>query len=132
MKKPKQTPTLVWSGPTLNIVLLYGVLIIRIRYTNGAKTSRTVHELSLQEYTSSVSSMIDHLQWKSLESRKSKIHLTLFFKVIHNLIDIPAKNYLTPSTKRARARKAVWSSPSEQKSIWENFLPYILFIDCTS
>ena len=53
--------------------------------------------------TSSVSSMLDHLQWESLESRRSKIQLTLFFKVIHNLIDIPADQYLTPSTSRTRA-----------------------------
>ena len=53
--------------------------------------------------TSSVSSMIDQLQWESLESRRSKIQLTLFFKVIHNLIDIPPDNYLTPSTIRTRS-----------------------------
>ena len=53
--------------------------------------------------TSSVSSMIDQLQWKSLESRRSKIQLTLFFKVIHNLIDIPPDNYLTPSTTRTQS-----------------------------
>ena len=52
--------------------------------------------------TSSVSSMIDQLQWESLESRRSKIQLTLFFKVIHNLIDIPPANYLTHSTTRTR------------------------------
>ena len=53
--------------------------------------------------TSSVSSMIDQLQWESFESRRSKIQLTLFFKVIHNLIDIPPDNYLTPSTTRTRS-----------------------------
>ena len=53
--------------------------------------------------TSSVSSMIDQLQWESLESTRSKIQLTPFFKVIHNLIDIPADNYLTPSTSRTRS-----------------------------
>ena len=53
--------------------------------------------------TSSVSSMIDQLQWESLESRRSKIQLTLFFKVIHNFIDIPPDNYLTPSTTRTRS-----------------------------
>ena len=53
--------------------------------------------------TSSVSSMIDQLQWESLESRRSNIQLNLFFKVIHNLIDIPADNYLTPSTTRTRS-----------------------------
>ena len=30
--------------------------------------------------TSSVSSMLDHLQWESLEARRSKIQLTLFIK----------------------------------------------------
>ena len=39
--------------------------------------------------TSSVSSMIDQQHWESLESRRSKNQLTLFFKVVHNLIDIP-------------------------------------------
>ena len=38
---------------------------------------------------SSVSSVIDQQQWESLESRRSKIQLTLFFKVVHKLIDIP-------------------------------------------
>ena len=49
--------------------------------------------------TSSVSSMIDQLQWESLESRRSKIQLTLFF----NLIDIPPDNYLTSSTTRTQS-----------------------------
>ena len=53
--------------------------------------------------TSSVSSMLNHLQWESLESRRSKIQLTLFFNVIHHLIDIPADQYLTLSTSRTRS-----------------------------
>ena len=40
--------------------------------------------------TSSVSSMLDHLQWESLEARRSKIQLTLFYKVVHDLVVIPA------------------------------------------
>ena len=52
--------------------------------------------------TSSVSSMLDHLQWESLKSRRTKIQLTLFFKVVHNIIDIPADKYLIPSTTRTR------------------------------
>ena len=53
--------------------------------------------------TSSVSSMLDHLQWESLEARRSKIQLTLFYKVVHDLVDIPASSYLTPSTARTRS-----------------------------
>ena len=53
--------------------------------------------------TSSVSSMLDHLQWESLEARRSKIQLTLFYKVVHDLVDVPASQYLTPSTARTRS-----------------------------
>ena len=53
--------------------------------------------------TSSVSSMLDHLQWESLNTRRTKIQLTLFFKVVHSMIDIPADKYLIPSTTRTRS-----------------------------
>ena len=53
--------------------------------------------------TSSVSSMLDHLQWGSLESRRSKIQLTLFYKVVYDLVDIPSSAHLTPSTARTRS-----------------------------
>ena len=53
--------------------------------------------------TSSVSSMLDHLQWESLESRRCKIQLALFYKVVQDLVDIPAAEYLTPSTVKTRS-----------------------------
>ena len=53
--------------------------------------------------TSSVSSMLDHLQWESLESRRSKIPLTLLYKVVNDLVDIPSSAYLTPSTAKTRS-----------------------------
>ena len=42
--------------------------------------------------TSSVSPMLDHLQWESLEARRSKIQLTLFYKVVHDLVDTPTSS----------------------------------------
>ena len=53
--------------------------------------------------TSSVSSMLDHLQRESLEARRSKIQLTFFYKVVHDLVDIPASTHLIPSTARTRS-----------------------------
>ena len=52
--------------------------------------------------TSSVSSMLDALQWESLESRRTKIQLTLLFKIINDLVDIRADDYLASSTGRTR------------------------------
>ena len=53
--------------------------------------------------TSSVTDMLQDLDWESLESRRVKIQLTLLFKVIQDLVDIPASTYLTPASTRTRA-----------------------------
>ena len=53
--------------------------------------------------TSSVSSMLEHLQWEYLESRRTKIQLTLLYKVVNDLVDIPADEYLTKGTSRTRS-----------------------------
>ena len=53
--------------------------------------------------TSSVTDMLQDLDWESLESRRIKIQLTLLFKVIQDLVDIPASAYLTPASTRTRA-----------------------------
>ena len=52
--------------------------------------------------TSSISSMLDALQWESLESRRTKIQLTLLFKITNDLVDIRADDYLASSTGRTR------------------------------
>ena len=48
--------------------------------------------------TSSVTSMLDHLEWETLESRRTKNQLIMFFKIVHGLVDIPADKYLTPAS----------------------------------
>ena len=47
--------------------------------------------------TSSVSSMLHHMQWESLQSRRCKIQLTLCCKVVQGQSDLPSAKYLTPS-----------------------------------
>ena len=53
---------------------------------------------------SSVTEMLDTLQWESLESRRTKQQLTMMFKIVNNLVDIKADMYLTPSTSHTRKR----------------------------
>ena len=53
--------------------------------------------------TSSVSEMLEHLNWETLESRLTKSSLTVFYKVVNNLVDIPASTYLTPGSSRTRS-----------------------------
>ena len=53
--------------------------------------------------TSSVSDMLDHLQWESLESRRTKAQFTMMYKIGNDLVDVPAEQYLTPGSSRTRA-----------------------------
>ena len=52
--------------------------------------------------TSSVSSMLDVLQWESFDSRGTKIQLTLLLKIINDMVDIRAGDYLASSKGRTR------------------------------
>ena len=51
--------------------------------------------------TSSVTSMLDQLEW---EARRTKCQLTMLFKIINDLVDIPQEEYLIPASKRTRTR----------------------------
>ena len=57
--------------------------------------------------TSSITSMLEHLEWETLESRRTKFQLVMFFKIIHSLIDIPAERYFTPASTRTRSHHSL-------------------------
>ena len=44
--------------------------------------------------TSSVTDMLQNLDWETLESRRVKLQLTLLYKIIHDLVDIPGSTIL--------------------------------------
>ena len=45
--------------------------------------------------TSSVTDMLKHLEWETMETRRSKLQLIVLFKIIHELIDISPSEYLS-------------------------------------
>lgn len=53
--------------------------------------------------TSSVTDILEDLSWDTLESRRTKIQLTMLYKIINNLVDIPAEDYLTFNSSRTRS-----------------------------
>ena len=53
--------------------------------------------------TSSVSEMLDHLNWETLESRRTKAQLTMMFRIVNSLVDVPLEQYLTPASSRTRS-----------------------------
>ena len=47
--------------------------------------------------TSSVTDMLQDLNWETLESRRTKLQLVMIYKIMNDLVDIPADTYLTPA-----------------------------------
>jgi len=52
--------------------------------------------------TSSVTDMLNLLQWESLEDRRTKLQLVILYKIIHDLVDIPSDAYLSEAPARTR------------------------------
>ena len=53
--------------------------------------------------TSSVTDMLEDLNWDTLETRRSKSQVTMMFKIINGLVDIPAADFVTPASTRTRS-----------------------------
>ena len=48
--------------------------------------------------TSSTSQMITNLGWSSLQQRRTEARLVMMYRITHDLVDIPAAQYLHPAT----------------------------------
>lgn len=73
----------------------------------GGWTPWTPRLLRPWYYNTSSVTMLDHLEWETLESRRIKNQLTMLFKIIHGLADFPASDYLTPANTRTRSNHSL-------------------------
>ena len=65
---------------------------------------RRVARWVLRDYSplSSVSNMLDRLEWQTLEHRRSCARLTLFYKIVHHLVAVPLPQYLVQPLRLSR------------------------------
>ena len=54
------------------------------------------------KYTSSVTAMLEDLNWRFLDQRRIDCHLVMLYKVTYDLVAIPASQYLTRNTRLSR------------------------------
>ena len=75
--------------------------------------------------TSSVTDMLQDLNWETLESRRTKLQLVMMYKIINDLVDIPCDAYLTPATTRTRAihSKKLLQYPTRTDTFKFSFFP---------
>ncbi len=60
---------------------------------------------------SSVTTILQELEWHTLEHRRSQARLIMFFKVVHGLIDISADRYLKPVSVTTRSHQMRYLQP---------------------
>ena len=77
--------------------------------------------------SSSVSDMLVHLQWETLEARRCKLQLTMFYKIVNNIVDIDKTLYLTltPTKTRASHSKKYRLIPTTRDCFKYSFFPQI-------
>ena len=75
--------------------------------------------------TSSVSEMLDHLNWETLES-KTKAQLTMMFRIVNRLVDVTLEQYLTPASSRTRSAHSHKFRQISAKTLYykKNFFPH--------
>jgi len=71
----------------------------------GEMVQRRAARFACNRYhnTSSVTDILLYLQWETLETRRQKHQLTMFFKIINNLVAIDPDPYLTPARVMPRS-----------------------------
>ena len=70
------------------------------------KVQRTAARWTCRRWrnTSSVSEMLDELEWPSLESRRERSSLTFFYKIHSGTVSLDKDKYLTPAPNLRRTR----------------------------
>ena len=58
----------------------------------------------------SVTGLINDIEWQSLQSRRSTLKVTMMYKIIHNLVSIPSY-YLVPSNSNTRHHNFTYQLP---------------------
>ena len=75
-------------------------------------------------WSTSVSSLINSLNWQTLQSRRSSLKVTMMYKIVHNIVSIHQGHYLTPCTSSTRHHNFTYKIPySRVNSHLYSFFP---------
>ena len=79
---------------------------------------------------SSVTNMLEDLNWDTLETSRAKSQVTIMFKIIHGLMDIPADDFVTPALTRTRSHhgKKLSQYSNSMDKMKYNFFPCTILL----
>lgn len=106
-------PTLEYAAPVWNPHAKYQIELIEAVQRRAARFVTGDYRR-----TSSVSEMMSSLKWITLEERRNNASLIMFYKIINNLIDINASNYLTPANTQTRGHSSRYILPKNRTATY--------------
>ena len=80
--------------------------------------------MSDYHYTSSVSTMLHHLKWNTVESQVKVLSLVLFYKIIHGQVDVVLPYYFQGNTRLTRGNDLKFIQPFANTNVYKHsFFP---------
>jgi hypothetical protein len=74
--------------------------------------------------TSSVTAMLQQLQWQTLQSRRANAQTTIMYRIMYNLVDIPAEHHLNRTSLRTRGYSLQFLVPHTRTTVYRtSFFP---------
>ena len=95
------------------------------------KAQRSAAHFVKRNYTKeegTVANILRELDWPTLQQRRSQARLTLMYKIINQLVDIPSDQYLTPVTRQGLRRKdSNFLKPHSRVDVYKySFFPWTI------
>ena len=90
------------------------------------KVQRRAARFVMNDYrrTSSVTEMLTNLDWDTLQERRDLTRLSMMYRIVHGLVDIPAESYLKPSTSTTRGHNSRFRQIRTSNSTYQqSFFP---------
>jgi hypothetical protein len=74
--------------------------------------------------TSSVTAMLQQLQWQTLQSRRAYAQTVMMYRIVYNLVDIPAEHHLNRTSLRTRGHSLRFLVPHTRTTVYRtSFFP---------
>ena len=61
--------------------------------------------------TSSISRILQTLQWKTIKAKHKELHILKLYKIIHRFAELPLPNYIIPAPRCTRRNSTKFIQP---------------------
>ena len=98
----------MWNTRIIHSCISWVCSIIHCRVWEKSYSSRYL--VNVHDRTSSVSTILNALEWDSLKLRRARARTIIFYRIYNRLVDIPLEEYLIPTGCHTRGHSSMFSN----------------------